>query len=361
MRNPIFLALLVASLALTACGKDGKDGKRAGGGGGPPAVVRTEVLKPTAWSDGLEAIATARAKDSVTITASVSEKIEKVHFDSGQEVHAGDRLVTLSGREQRATIAAAEADYRSAQTLFARQEELAKKQLIAASTFDAQRAMRDAARARLEQMRAQLGDRSIVAPFSGVLGLRQVSDGALVQPGTVITTLDNVDTIELDFSVPERQLGVLKVGMPVEATTPAFPNETFRGVVEALDPRLDPATRALGARATFANADHRLRPGMLLEARVQLATRTAVQVPELAVQQVGQQASVFRANEDGTVSEVPVTLGARRPGWVELTGGVKPGDRIVVEGIVKLRDGAKFAEAGAGSQGRDKPAATGAR
>lgn len=349
MRNPICLALLVAALALTACGKDGKDGKRAGGGGGPPAVVRTDVLKPSEWSDGLEAIATARAKDSVTITASVSEKIEKVHFDSGQEVHAGDRLVTLSGREQRATIAAAEADYRSAQTLFARQEELAKKQLIAASTFDAQRAARDAARARLEQMRAQLGYRSIVAPFSGVLGLRQVSDGALVQPGTVITTLDNVDTIELDFSVPERQLGVLEVGMPVEATTPAFPGETFHGVVAALDPRLDPATRALGARATFANADHRLRPGMLLEARVQLATRTALQVPELAVQQVGQQASVFRANEDGTVSEVPVALGARRPGWVELTEGVKTGDRIVVEGIVKLRDGAKFAEVGSES------------
>jgi len=352
----IFLTLLLA-----ACGKDDAGGKRGGGGGAPPAIVRTEVLAPSEWSDGLGALATARAKESVTITASVSETIDKVHFDSGQEVRAGDRLVTLSGREQRASIAAAEADYRSAQTLFARQEELARKQLIAASAFDAQRAVRDAARARLEQMRAQLGDRSIVAPFSGVLGLRQVSDGALVTPGTVITTLDNVDTIEVDFSVPERQLAALKVGMPVAATTTAFPDQTFRGTVVALDPRLDPATRSLGARAEFANPDHRLRPGMLLEARVELATRTALQVPELAVQQVGQQASVFRANEDGTVSEVPVTLGARRPGWVELTSGVKAGDRIVVEGIVKLRDGAKFAEAGSETQGRDKPATHGAR
>jgi membrane fusion protein (multidrug efflux system) len=341
------LMLVIATLALVACGGDKAGGPHAGKGGQPPAIVRTDVLKPTPWSDGLEAIATARAKNSVTITASVSETIDKVHFDSGQEVRAGDRLVTLSGREQRATIAAAEAEFRSAQTLFARQDELAKKQLIAASSLDAQRAVRDAARARLEQMRAQLGDRSIVAPFSGVLGLRQVSDGALVQPGTVITTLDDVNTIELDFSVPERQIGALKAGMPVEATTPAFPGEAFHGIVEALDPRLDPTTRALGARATFDNADHRLRPGMLLEARVELATREALQVPELAVQQVGQQAFVFRANDDGTVAQVPVTLGARRPGWIELTGGIKAGDRVVVEGVVKLRDGAKFAEAGA--------------
>jgi len=340
-------AVLALAVLLGACGKDAGDGRQGGAGGGAPAIVRTEVLKPTEWSDGLEAIGTARARNSVTITASVSETIERVHFDSGQAVDAGDVLVSLSGREQRAAIAAAEAEYRAQQTLFARQEDLAKRQLIAASVFDAQRAARDGARARLEQMRAQLGDRAIVAPFAGVLGLRQVSAGALVTPGTVITTLDDVGTLELDFSVPERQLAALKTGMPVEATSPAFPGETFRGTVSALDPRVDAATRSLGARAAFANPDHRLRPGMLLNLRVQLATRPALQVPELAVQQVGQQAFVFRANADGTVAQVPVTLGARRPGFVELTGGVQAGERVVVEGVVKLRDGAKFAEAGA--------------
>jgi membrane fusion protein (multidrug efflux system) len=344
-RHATFAFAMLATLALSACGKDEGDGKR--GGGGPPAIVRTEVLKPTPWTDGLEALASARAKDSVTITASVSETIDKVHFDSGDTVRAGQVLVTLSGREQRATIAGAEAEYRSAQTLFARQEELAKKQLVAASALDAQRAVRDAARARLEQMRAQLGDRAIVAPFAGVLGLRQVSDGALVTPGTVITTLDDIGTIELDFSVPERHLASIRPGMAVTATSPAFPDETFRGTVVALDPRLDPSTRALGARAQFANPDHRLRPGMLLSARVELATRDALQVPELAVTQVGQEAFVFKANADGTVAQAKVELGARRPGFVELVGGVAAGERVVVEGVVKLRDGAKFAEADA--------------
>jgi membrane fusion protein (multidrug efflux system) len=337
--------LLFAALGI-GCGKD-EGGNRGGAGGGPPAVVRTAVLAPTEWSDGLEAIGTARGRNSVTITAAVSETIERVEFESGQVVRAGEVLVRLSGREQRAAMAEAEAQYRAQQTLYARQEDLAKRQLIAASAFDAQRAARDAARARLEQMRAQQGDRVIAAPFAGVLGLRMVSDGALVTPGTVITTLDDIGTLELDFSVPERQLASLKVGMAVEATSSAFPGETFHGTVVALDPRVDPATRSLGARAEFANPDHRLKPGMLLSARVALATRSTLQVPELAVQQVGQQAFVFRANADGTVSQVPVVLGARRPGFVEIVSGVAAGDRVVIEGVVKLRDGAKFAEAGA--------------
>jgi membrane fusion protein (multidrug efflux system) len=350
--------LLVAAAALVAgCGKDeAKGGPGGRGGGNAPAIVRTAVLAPSDWSDGLEAIGTARARNSVTITAAVSETIDRVHFDSGQTVRAGQVLVSLSGREQRAAIAGAEAEYRAAQTLFERQEDLARRQLIAASMFDAQRAARDAARARLEQTRAQLGDRAITAPFAGVLGLRQVSDGALVTPGTVITTLDDIGALDLDFSVPERQLAALKVGMAVEATSSAFPGETFHGTIVALDPRVDPATRSLGARAEFANPDQRLKPGMLLSARVSLATRPALQVPELAVQQVGQQAFVFRANPDGTVAEVPVVLGARRPGFVEIVSGVKAGERVVVEGVVKLRDGAKFTEAGA-----EPPAAAAAR
>jgi membrane fusion protein (multidrug efflux system) len=342
-RSATILAALLA-LALTGCGKDG-DGKRQGGGNAP-AVVRTEVLKPTPWVDTLQAIGTVRARDSVTLTASVSETVDRVEFDSGEVVRKGQVLVRLSGREQRATLAGAEADYRAAQSLFLRQQDLARRQLIAASVFDAQRAARDAAQARLEQMRAQLGDRAIVAPFAGVLGLRQVSPGALVTPGTVITTLDDIGTLELDFTVPERQLAALAVGQTVTATAAAFPGETFQGRVVALDPRVDPATRALGARAEFANPDHRLRPGMLLEARIERATRSVLQVPELAIQQVGREAFVFRAKDDGTVAQVPVTLGARRPGFVELASGVAAGDRVVVEGVVKLRDGAKFAEAG---------------
>lgn len=333
--------LALALLALSACGKDEPERR----GGQPPAVVRTQVLQPGEWIDTIEVIGSARARESVTITAAVSETVERVHFDSGDTVRAGQVLVTLSGREQRAGLAGAEAEYRAQQTLYARQEDLVKRRLIAASVFDAQRAARDAARARLEQTRAQLGDRAIVAPFAGVLGLRQVSAGALVQPGTVITTLDAIDVMEIEFTVPERQMAALQVGQAVEARSPAFPDAVFRGEVAALDPRLDTATRSLSARAQFANTDQRLRPGMLLEARIALAARPALQVPELAIQQVGRQAFVFRVGKDDAVEQVPVTLGARRPGFVELASGVAAGDRLVVEGVVKLRPGAKIAEA----------------
>ena len=347
------LALALVVLLLSACGEKAEERR----GGQPPAVVRTQVLQPAAWTDTIDVIGSVRARESVTITAAVSETVDQVHFESGDTVRAGQVLVTLSGREQRAGLAEAEAQYRAQQTLYARQEDLAKRRLIAASVFDAQRAARDAARARLDQTRAQLGDRAIVAPFAGVLGLRQVSAGALVTPGTVVTTLDAIDTMELEFSVPERQMAAVQVGQTVEATSPAFKNATFTGRIVALDPRLDTATRALMARAQFANTDLRLRPGMLLEAHIALASRQALQVPELAIQQVGRQAFVFKVDGDDTVAQVPVTLGARRPGFVELASGVAAGDRLVVEGIVKLRAGAKVSEADAATADGAAPAA----
>jgi len=334
---------LVAMLAagVSACSDKGA-GK--GGAGGPPAVVTTMVLAPMPWADSIEALGTASARESVSITAKVSETVAQVRFDSGEQVRAGDILVTLSDRAEVAGLNEASAAYREAQRLFERQQALAQRQLIAASQLDTQKAERDAAKGRLDQIRAQLSDRVIVAPFDGVLGLRQVSPGSLVTPGTVITTLDDISTIRLDFSVPERHLSLLAAGQAVVATSDAYPGEAFRGTVTSLGSRVDPVTRALAMRTEFDNPEHKLRPGMLLEVRLQRATRNALQVPELSLQQVGRQAFVFRVDGD-KVAQVPVRIGARRPGWVEIVEGVQAGDRVVVEGIVKLKPGAKITEA----------------
>jgi len=185
----------------------------------------------------------------------------------------------------------------------------------------------------------------IAAPFDGVLGLRQVSPGSLVTPGTVITTLDDVSRIKLDFSVPERNLSALATGQAIIATSDAFPGEQFRGAITSVGSRVDPVSRSLAARAEFDNPDNKLRQGMLLEVQLQQASRQALQVPELSLQQVGQQAFVFVVGADDKVAQVPVRIGARRPGWVEILGGVKAGDRVVVDGIVKLKPGAKIIEA----------------
>lgn len=341
MRHALLLLAALSAALLAACGKSADD-KR---GGSPPAVVTTVVLAPSAWTDSIAALGSARARESVTITAKLSDTVAKVDFDSGQTVRAGQVLVTLSGRAQQAELAAAEADYRQAQALFERQQDLVKRQLIAASQFDTQRALRDGARARVEQMRAQLADRVITAPFAGTLGLRQVSPGSLVSPGTVITTLDDISRVQVDFSLPESQLPLLAVGQAVQARSDAYPGVDFPGRILSLDARVDPATRAIQARAELDNPDARLRAGMLLQVAVQQPVRQALQVRELAIQQVGEQAYVFKVGNDDTVSQVPVTLGARRPGWVELRSGVQAGDRIVVEGIVKLHAGSKIVEA----------------
>lgn len=336
--------LLAALLAITAAACGGKVEGQARGAGGPPAVVTTTVLKPLPWIDSIEALGTASARESINITAKVSETVAQVRFDSGQAVRAGDVLVTLSDGAQLAGLNEASADYRQAQKLFERQQSLAQRQLIAASQLDVQRAARDAARARLDQVRAQLSDRVITAPFDGVLGLRQVSAGSLVTPGTVITTLDDISRIKLDFSVPERQLSALAVGQAVIATSDAFPDQKFRGAITSVGSRVDPMTRSLAARAEFDNADRKLRQGMLLEVDLQQASRQALQVPELSLQQVGQQAFVFVVGADDTVTQTPVRIGARRPGWVEILDGAKAGDRVVVEGVVKLKPGAKISE-----------------
>ena len=343
----LFLCSLV--LGLAACGKD-EQGR--GPGGGPPAVVTTTVLAPAPWSDSLEAIGTASARESVALTAKVSETVTDVRFDSGQLVKKGQVLVVLSRQAQAAGLDEAAATYREAQALFERQQALAARQLVSASQLDAQRAARDAARGRLELLRAQSGDRVISAPFDGVLGLRQVSPGSLVTPGTVITTVDDVSLIKLDFSVPESQLSALAVGQAVEARSDAFPDQVFAGTVAAVGSRVDPMSRSLSARAEIPNPDGRLRPGMMLRVRLALPARTALQVPELSLQQVGQQAFVFRVKGD-EVEQVPVKIGARRPGWVEILEGLRAGDKVVVEGIVKLMPGARIVEAkaaGAGGQ-----------
>lgn len=346
--------LLLWSLlaALAACG--GEDAGRARGGG-PPATVTTTVLQPGQWVDVIEALGTARARESASITAKVSETVLAVQFDSGEQVRAGQVLVLLSAKAQQAELAEARAQYEEAQRMFERQQDLAGRKLIAASLFDLQRAARDAAKARLDQARAQLSDRVIVAPFAGMLGLRQVSPGTLVTPGTVIATLDDLSAMQVDFSVPERFLPKLSAGQDIVARADAYPGEAFSGRIASLDGRVDSLSRAITGRAEIANPEGRLRPGMLLRVSVRLPGRQVLQVPELALQQVGQQAFVFVVGAGNKVAQVPVRVGRRRPGAVEIVEGVKAGDRVVVEGTVKLRAGSEVAEAPAG-EAAAKPA-----
>lgn len=335
-----FAAALCCLLA--ACGGGGAAGDD---GHVQAAAVTTQAVALQPWSDTISALGTVKARESVTITAKVSETVDQVHFDSGDETEAGATLVTLSGNQQQAALQAAEAEAKEAEQQYRRGSELVQQQLIARSQLDTQRATRDAAAARVAQMRADIGDRRIRAPFAGVLGIRQVSPGALVTPGTVVATLDDISRVYVDFPVPERHLAHLAPGQPLAGTSVAWPGQRFEGTVSSIDARIDPQTRAITVRGDFANADRRLRPGMLLQVQVARPQRDALVLPEIAVVQVGRDTFVWRVRDDGTVERADIAIGERRAGSVEVLEGISAGDRIVVEGTGKLRPGMAVDEA----------------
>ncbi|MBD9478659.1 efflux RND transporter periplasmic adaptor subunit [Pseudoxanthomonas sp. PXM02] len=356
-------ALLVALplVVLAACGGDkGAQAKANGNAAERPIPVTTQVVQPSAWNDTLQALGTAKARESVTLTAKVSEIVQDVHFESGQQVAAGQTLITLKGDAAQAALVQAEATHAEAERLYRRQKELADQQLIARSQLDTQLALRDAAAARVRQARADIGDRSVRAPFAGVLGIRQVSPGSLITANSTIATLDDISRMYVDFQVPEAALATVASGNAVTAGATAYPGETFEGTVETIDARIDAATRAVTVRAVFPNPDRKLRPGMLLDVRLFRPERQALVIPEIAVVQVGRDSFVYRVKADGSVEQAPVTAGVRRDGKVEILKGVAAGDRLVIDGTGKLRPGVKVADAAPAAPAKqDAPAADG--
>ena len=342
IRSGARVALLAMLIPLVvSCGKD-KAAARADEGRSAPIPVTTQVLQPSAWSDTLQAIGTAKARESVTLTSKVSEVVQDVHFESGDEVRAGAPLITLRGDSQRASLVEAQATFAEADRLYRRQVALADQQLVARASLDTQKAIRDAAAARVQQTRSDIGDRNVRAPFAGVLGIRQVSPGALITPTTVIATLDDISRMYVDFPVPEAQLANVAAGQRLSARSASYPDRSFEGVVSIIDARIDPATRAVTVRGDFPNPDRALRPGMLLEVTLTRPERQALVLPEIAVVQVGNSSYVFRVGADDTVERADVQIGARRGGKVEVLGGLKAGDEVVVDGTGKLRPGRKI-------------------
>ncbi|MCX7563406.1 efflux RND transporter periplasmic adaptor subunit [Xanthomonadaceae bacterium XH05] len=309
--------------------------------GNQPALVTIGDVVHVEWQDEIQALGTAQANESVTLTAKVTETVTRVNFQDGDFVEAGTVLVDLSGRAEVAQLEAAQATFVEARQQYERLAELVKQGTIPRSQLDTQLSVRDAARARADAIRAALADRIITAPFAGVLGFRQVSPGALVTPGTVIATLDDIRTIKLDFAVPEAYFGRIAPGLTIRARSEAFRDRLFEGTVTAVGSRVDPLTRAVTVRAEIDNPDTLLRPGMLLSVRLLEPARNTLAIPEIAVVQVGQRAFVYRLDAEDRVSQVEVRLGARRRGEVEVLEGLSAGERIVVEGTVKLREGAK--------------------
>jgi membrane fusion protein (multidrug efflux system) len=305
-----------------------------------PVIVAEARTKEI--SERVEALGTLKANESVAITSNVTETISAVHFDDGQRVAEGDLLVEMTSAEEHALLEEGQARVAEAQSQYDRVSSLARQRSASESLLDERRRDLDTARALLVAIESRLADRLVKAPFSGVLGLRNISRGALVEPGDLITTLDDDSVMKLDFTVPSLFLPQLAPGLGVEARTAAYGERAFDGVVRGVDSRVDPVTRSVQVRAVLSNPECMLRPGLLMQVVLLIDPRDAVMVPESALLQQGRDHFVQRLTDQGdalTAERVQVEVGTRKPGLVEIRSGLAPGDRVVTQGQEKVRPG----------------------
>jgi membrane fusion protein (multidrug efflux system) len=305
-----------------------------------PAVI-VAAARTAELVDRVEALGTTRANESLLVTANVTEKIAEIRFEDGQAVNAGDVLTVLAMNEEEADLAAAQAILVERRLAHDRAVQLERQQFTAKAQLDERLAELREAEARIAVIKARIEDRTIRAPFAGLVGLRNVSVGTLVEPGDVITTLDDISVIKLDFTVPSTHLTTLKPGLGIVARASAFGDRTFIGEIRSVDTRVDPVTRSVIARAVLPNPDGTLKPGLLLTVQLLKNPRTAIVVPEEALVPRGRITHVLVVDEaaDNMVVQREVTIGARQPGIAEILGGLNEGEKVITRGTLQVRPG----------------------
>lgn len=316
-------------------------GRPGGPGGGAPAVLAATVGMHV-FTDGLQALGTAQSRESIVLTPKVADTIRAIRFDSGDRVRRGQVLVEMSSVEQAADLAEVRASNQAAQEELRRYQELYDRGFASQARLDTVRAAAEAAEARLNAGGSRIADRTIRAPFNGVVGLRTASPGQYMRPGDQIGTLDDITEIKLDFDVPETQIARLTTGVEIIARTSAYPDRTFTGRIANVDSRINATTRTVRVRAMLPNADEHLRPGMLMTVEVRSNPREAPAIPEIALLDRADGTFVYRiATVDGVQQTdlARITTGARSGGMAEVLEGLSVGDQVVTEGLQSVRPG----------------------
>lgn len=323
-----------------SAGPAGAKGPGGPGGGGPTVVVAQARMHT--FTDGLQALGTAQARESIVLTPKVADTIRLLRFDSGDRVRRGQVLVEMSNVEQAADLAEARAANEAAQEELRRYQELYERGFASQARLDTVRAAADAAAARVNAGGSRIADRTITAPFSGVVGLRTASPGQYVRPGDQIGTLDDISEIKLDFDVPETRVATVAAGVEIVARAGAYPDRIFLGHIANVDSRVDPTTRTVRVRAMLPNSDETLRPGMLMTVEVRSNPREALAIPEIAILDQADGAYVYRvaARDGGQAAElVRIQTGQRSGGMAEVLAGLEIGDAVVTEGVQSMRPG----------------------
>jgi multidrug efflux system membrane fusion protein len=317
----------------------------------PPTVVAVAQAQKVAMPRYAPGIGTLQAVHQVTITSEVGALVTKINFQAGAAVKAGDPLVQLNDQPDQGDLANFRAQAKLADLNLARSRELLVRQNAAQQTVDQNQAQLDQMRASIAKTEAIIAQKLIRAPFDGVLGIRQIEVGQFVNAGAAVVSLTDLNTLYVNFTLPEQQRGQIAVGQKVLLTVDAYPGRTFEAALSTIEPQIDPGTRAIKVQATLANPDHSLQPGMFANVRVVLPQAPdVVTVPATSVDFTLYGDSVFVVREDGKdangkpvlkVTRTFVKTGERDQNRVAITDGVAPGDQVVVSGQLKLQSGAE--------------------
>jgi len=336
--------LMSALLSFTGCGEDqsAEGGPGGGGGGFPPIPVEMAAVSQETVTDRFEAVGTVEANDAVTIVSQIDALVRELPFREGQAIAKGAVIAQLDDAQLRAEEARANAVLTQRQNAFDRIQKLVEQQLSAQQEHDDATAALSVAKADVALIRARLDKTRITAPFSGVVGARQVSPGAFIRSGDPITDLAQLDELRIVFSAPERYYPLLNRGAQVTISTSAFPDYELTGTIDIIDPVVDQSTRSTSIVARVKNTDRKFRPGMSANVAAVLNTReNALVIPDQAVFVEGDQSWVFVVGPDSSVARTPITTGSRQRGSVEVTSGLESGMNIVSAGHQKLFSGAK--------------------
>lgn len=315
----------------------------------PPQTVSTAVARESTWQPTVEALGSFSASEQASLSAEVSGLVTAIHFDSGQRVRAGQPLVELDAAPLKAQLAQLEAEAGLAEINLKRDQAQLRVRAVSQAAVDTDRATLKSARAQVAAQQALIAQKTIRAPFSGQLGIRQVNLGQYLAAGAAVVTLQKLDPMEVDFTVPQNQIDLIHAGMKAQVETSAVPGKTFDATVTAIEPQVDTATRNLKVRARVPNPDHVLLPGVFATVHVTAGKpRPYVTLPNAAVAYNPYGATVFIVTDHGkgadgkprlTAEQRFVTTGLTRGDQVAIVGGVKAGEVVVTAGQLKLRNG----------------------
>ena len=316
----------------------------------PPLMAQTtkavDVIVQAVTSQPLEsrieALGTLRANESIRLTSNVTKTVTNINFDDGQRVKKGQVLVEMTNAEERALLDEARFNMEEARKQMERVRSLVETRAASQSLLDQRMREYESAHARYLAIDARLQDLHLDAPFSGVVGLRNISVGALVSPGDLITTINDDSRMKLDFTVPAIYLRSLQVDLPIMARSRALGDKVFEGKIYSIDNQIDPVTRAITVRALLPNDDRELKQGMLMSINLYANKREALVISEAALVPLGSDNFVFVVQPQGetlTVERRQVTIGQRLRGFVEILNGLEADEKVVTHGLQKIRAG----------------------